>query len=282
MNADYHGQPILRICAEQKVPSSDISVGLRTLPETGGELHFKLMLEWLRQCDQHHGKFGCGGILGRDLDFLPTRVLDVGNGSNPDSLRLHCTQRGQKLDYIALSHCWGKPDPAEWRRICTHRTNFRDHCDSVAFNTLPRTFQDAITVTRKLGKQFLWIDSLCIIQGDDEDWEREAALMEMVYSCAYCTISATSARNFNEGFLLPRPDRACIQLPRVSDSVGSLWLCETVDNFRADVEEGPVNQRGWVFQERVLSRRVIYFASNQTYFECGGGVYCETLTRLWK
>jgi Heterokaryon incompatibility protein (HET) len=283
LKADYHDQPVLRLCAEQVSIASDIQVGLHTLPDSTSELRFKILLEWLRDCDENHTKFGCHRVLGRNTtDFLPTRLLDIGDGSNPDSLRLYCTKAGDNLQYIALSHCWGKPSRAEWDKMCTHKENFQHRCNSFASKSLPKTFQDAITVTRNLGKRYLWIDSICIIQGDSEDWEQEAVLMEKVFSAAYCTISATSAKSFNDGFLLSRPDRTCIQLPHKLESIGSLWLCETIDNFRADVEEAQVNQRGWVFQERVLSRRTIYFASNQAYFECGGGVFCETMTRLRK
>ena len=50
-----------------------------------------------------------------------------------------------------------------------------------------------ITITRKLGFDYLWIDSLCIVQDDIEDWKHESASMEGVYTSAYCTVAATSA-----------------------------------------------------------------------------------------
>ncbi|KAK3346461.1 heterokaryon incompatibility protein-domain-containing protein [Lasiosphaeria hispida] len=236
----------------------------------------RLLAEWLRTCD-------CGPPAAPA--FRPTRVLDVGDdGPGPKALRLHCTAASSDgYDYVALSHCWGRPTAEEWERVCTHPGNFETRCRNLPFIDMPKTFQDAITVTRKLGKRFLWIDSLCIIQGDEADWERESQLMESIFSSAYCTLSATSARGFNDGFLLPRHVRLCMPVPNAPKEAAAaapLWLCETVDDFRADVEMGVVNQRGWVLQERVLSRRTIYFTSSQTYFECGGGVRCETMTRL--
>jgi hypothetical protein len=41
-----------------------------------------------------------------------------------------------------------------------------------------------------------------------------------------------------------------------------------------------LNRRGWVLQERALSRRIIHFTATQTYWECGKGVHCESLTRM--
>jgi hypothetical protein len=58
------------------------------------------------------------------------------------------------------------------------------------------------------------------------------------------------------------------------------FLCDAIDNFDLDVDQGELNKRGWVLQERALSRRTIYFTEKQTYWECGGGVRCETLTKM--
>lgn len=69
----------------------------------------------------------------------------------------------------------------------------------------PATFYDAIRVTRMLGVQYLWIDSLCIIQNDARDWQIESSRMGDVYRNAYLTIAACCASSDSEGFLRPRP-----------------------------------------------------------------------------
>lgn len=285
LKVSERSRPVLRICAERESPGyQDIHVGLPTLPMAGSELHMSLMKEWLRSCKcgpPHAAPDGEGDAASEQM-FRPTRVLDVG-GPGSSELRLHCTPTAPgRHDYIALSHCWGKPTKEEWRKVCTHVENYEARCRHLALEDMPKTFRDAITVTWGLGKRFLWIDSLCIIQGDEDDWERESQLMEAIFNSAYCTISATSATGFDQGFLLPRPPRECVRLPNAPPEADPLWLCEVVDDFRTDVEDGPVNRRGWVFQERALSRRIIYFTENQTYFECGGGVRCETLSKFRK
>lgn len=133
-------------------------------------------------------------------------------------------------------------------------------------------------ITRSLHIPYLWIDSICIVQDDPEDWRRESVLMEDVFSSAYCT---TSAR--------VKPGSALLKSPRNRKVVGlkphgytSVFICEPIDDFQRDVEEDPLSNRGWVFQERVLSRRTICFTENQAYWECGEGVRCETLTRMKK
>jgi hypothetical protein len=303
-NLKVNDRPVLRLCAEPEwADDQDIQIGFPTLPKAGSTIHFELIREWLRVCDKKHTKFGCNGESnqpwqhdvfsnqpwqhrvhdvgdGMKQGWLPTRVLDVGDDKNRNLLRLYCTKPADRGEYIALSHCWGKPTPRERERSCTFANNISERCGRIDFDELAETFQDAVTVTRKLGKRYLWIDSLCIIQGDREDWEREAKLMETVFSTAYCTIAATSAKGPTVGFLGGRPVRQCIRVPNASKNV--LYFCETVDNFRGDVEEGILNQRGWVFQERALSRRIIHFSDNQTYFECGQGIHCETLGRMRK
>jgi hypothetical protein len=176
----------------------------------------------------------------------------------------------------------------EKKKFCTTIDNIEERCHEEGFDIaiLPRSFQDAINVTRKLGKQYLWIDSLCIIQYGDhlEDWKRESKKMVGVFRNAYCTIAATSATDANQGFLArPSLKDTDSQTVHVKESLhGPLYVSRVVDDFQSDVEAGILNQRGWVFQERALSRRTVHFTANQAYWECGDGVRCETLTRMRK
>jgi Heterokaryon incompatibility protein (HET) len=204
----------------------------------------------------------------------------VGDHENSDSLRLFCTNQDERGRYIALSHCWGEIKEEKREKFCTYRSNFDARCDNIDIDALPKTFRDAIRVTRELGVRFLWIDSLCIIQKDEDDWDRESKKMETVFGSAYCTIAASSARDSTEGFLSPRSPRQCVKVPNTSDT--PLYICENIDNFHRDVEEGELSKRGWVLQERALSRRTIHFTTAQTYWECGQGVRCESLIKMHK
>jgi len=179
---------------------------------------------------------------------------------------------------MALSHRWGAPQ--QHKQFCTLTTNLGKFAEGIAFRDLPKTFQDAITVTRRLGIQYLWIDSLCIVQDDVDDWDAESKLMEQVFSSAYCTLAASCASGTADGFLKGRSNRGCVTIKHPNGT--PFYLCRSIDNFRADVDEGELNKRGWVLQERALSRRTVYFTENQSYWECGKGVRCETLTKTRK
>jgi hypothetical protein len=293
------------------------------------------MRGWLSVCDQEHESYGCHS---KSKSVLPTRVLDVGEGAYSDSIRLYCSKENEQGDYIALSHCWGEFTDEERAIFCTFKENINDRRRGIEVPKLPKTFRDAIRVTRELGKQYLWIDSLCIIQNDSRDWKKEAKTMKMVYSMAYFTIAATSAPDSKHGFLKPREQRKFVKIEkppppppppprptRISQEdrynqlrkfeaqykaekeykfyevrgggymreLGAdlappevkqfpLYICEHIDDFTRHVEESVLNSRAWVFQERGLSRRILHFSAAQTYWECGVGVHCETLTLMYK
>lgn len=220
---------------------------------------------------------------------LPTRLVDVGQ-DNGDSSKVYLrvskllreSAQGHDLRYIALSHPWG--DGALHNHFCTTRSNFvsRLH-DGMLVSDMPKTFRDAVLVSRALGIRYIWIDSLCIIQGLDGDFHREAEFMETVFSTAYCVIAASRARGTSSGFLSDAPrKRDFIRLDQQLPSRDSFYICEEIDDFQSHIIDGHLNKRGWVLQERALARRTIYFAEAQTYFECGTGVRCETLTKMTK
>jgi hypothetical protein len=50
-------------------------------------------------------------------------------------------------------------------------------------------------VARQVDLGFLWIDALCIIQDDKQDWEEQCPRMENVYKNALVTIVPTDAEN---------------------------------------------------------------------------------------
>jgi hypothetical protein len=193
-------------------------------------------------------------------------------------LRLVETAEIEPSRYIALSHCWGPLQ--EHEKCCTFKRNITQRKMLIEFDDLPRTFRDAVTVARGLSINYIWIDSLCIIQDDEIDWRSEASKMGQVFSAAYCTISASSAKSSLQGFLPNRTPRSVVKVP--SNTAGSIFACVDIDDFQSDVELSPLNNRGWVLQERALSRRTMFFTSTQVYWECGAGIHCETLTRLDK
>lgn len=250
-------------------PIPHLQIGFPELPQTGSHAHLESLRHWLGSCDEHHP--ACKAAVSLSL---PTRLIDVGSGIEP-KIKLYETGPGDDMRYMALSHPWGEPP-----HFCTYKDDVETYKGNIEFSKLPATFQDAVTVTRELGVRYLWIDSICIIQGPDGDFAQQSQRMEDVFSQAYCILAASSARGQEDGFLKPRKKRDYIQLER--NNKPAVCVSEFVDDFDRYVLKSPLNQRGWVLQERALARRTIYFTSEQTFWECGSGVQCETMTKMNK
>ncbi|KAG9240575.1 hypothetical protein BJ878DRAFT_429992 [Calycina marina] len=261
----HTGETVLSLYANTKTLYPFAQLGLPQLPDPGGSIQMQLLKEWLQVCDDLHE---CG--LKSDPE-LPTRVIDV------KAERLFVQGKHKIFGrYLALSHCWGTINPQAV--YCTRKANLHNHKEHINFKILPQTFRDALKIALKIGVQYLWIDSVCIVQDDPSDWESESKRMENVFSSAYCTLAASSARGAFDGFL--RSDRARRPCAALKSTEGGLYICEAVDDFQKDVEDSVLNGRAWVLQERALSRRTIHFTNTQVYWECGEGVHCETLTKL--
>ena len=149
---------------------------------------------------------------------------------------------------------------------------------------IPKTFQDAIRFNRHLGIRYLWIDSLCIIQQDSDDWARESAKMCDVYENAYVTIAASSASNSTQGlFLQDTWDLLSLQISSAgAQGVEFFGRRAGPDHPRTQItpehegnEDWPLFERAWVLQERLMSPRVVHFCKHEVAWECGRGTLCQ-------
>jgi Heterokaryon incompatibility protein (HET) len=228
--------------------------------------------KWIEECESSHRLCRSG----RHVE-LPKRLVDVASvlHLNEPGVRLVGTE-GMTGSYACLSHCWGR-DPIVARS--TSKT-IQDFKNFISWSLLPRNFQDAITLTRELGIPYIWIDSLCIIQDDLADWERESAKMAKIYQDSFVTVAATASPNAAGGcFTRIQPDR-CLHV-EVDDNL-SFYLgvrdCSDVVHNRdpdAFTKTFPLFTRGWVYQERKLSRRTLYCNRGELSFECGEVSRCE-------
>jgi Heterokaryon incompatibility protein (HET) len=228
---------------------------------------------------------------------VPTRLIEVGALAAPvlrlvESSSLPEEERNA-TKYIALSYPWGRSPPHE--HFITNQQNVEAYKIEIP-NKLPPTLADAVKTTRHLNIRYLWINSLCIIQGPSGDFAEQAGRMGAVFSSEYCVLAATSANGTSSGFLNRTPKRELgAVIDRNDEGVnpvyfkntsvdgkrgGMILVDERFDDFDRDVLKSPLNQRGWVFQESALARRTVHLTNNQTCFECGQGIRCETLTKM--
>jgi hypothetical protein len=116
--------------------------------------------------------------------------------------------------------------------------------DNIDMDELPKTFQDAIVITRRLGARYLWIDSLCNIQDSVEDWENESASMEHVYRNSMCNIAVTSGMDGSVGCLFERNPlraQACrVRINSMPDTPSPLGIYDIISqSFWNDKNRGP-------------------------------------------
>ncbi|KAF6785733.1 heterokaryon incompatibility protein [Colletotrichum sojae] len=211
--------------------------------DTASEEAWSKATAWIQRCASTH--HACN-VEANAEPWYPTRLLDL---TAPD---------------LSLN---------TFRLVST----FTEFQKGIDLDKLPKTFRQAVQVTRKLGVRYLWIDSLCILQDRDDlsDWLVEAGLMHKVYSHSYCNISAAGARDSSKGLFFERN-------PRISDTA-AVELCVKGLGLDADylncsivdlrfwghaVGQCPLNKRGWVLQERLLSPRVLHFGRDQLFWEC--------------
>ncbi|KAF0325102.1 hypothetical protein GQ607_007723 [Colletotrichum asianum] len=224
---------------------------------TPAEKHLDLLREWADDCDQNHS--GCH----RDIGKLPTRVIDVGEDGKREP-RLVETE-GNIGRYMTLSHCWGL-HPV----IQTTSLTIGDHLKALPLSKLPNTFRDAVIVTRAMGIQYLWIDSLCIIQDSKQDWERESANMGSIYFSSYLTIAASGSTDSRGGCFIPRDTFNHVELrcsqPDGNDSIRVMVRPQPGDFVH--LSKRTLHTRAWVLQEKILSSRMINFDTDQLLWQC--------------
>ena len=234
---------------------------------------------WLRMCDKHDT---CQDTT---PNILPTRVIDV--QSSPPKLVMGNGIIGK---YVTLSHCWGisKEHPFE-AQYTSQTSTLSSRMEGMPLEDLPATFRDAVIATRDLGFQYLWIDSICILQDSIPDKSVEIARMGDVYGNAALCICATSGINSKSGFLPPYPSlQPSVKLPfhPMNNEPGSYILFsqdlyESQSQFPIDwvwdIHQRSIwNTRAWTLQERVLSPRILHFTCGRMYFECAKGFFMET------
>ncbi|KAI0182316.1 heterokaryon incompatibility, partial [Xylaria flabelliformis] len=164
------------------------------------------------------------------------------------------------------SHCWGSSQPT---RLTKETLSEFSHPSSV--QSLPQTYQHAMAIANSLKFRYLWIDSLCIIQDDDEDWQTQSRFMGLIYRNAVCNIAATWAADSNDGcFVYRNPDtvRSCFVTLYQAFDMPSTYQIYDDDLYGLDIACAPPNSRGWVVQERYFARRQLNIAKHQVYWEC--------------
>ncbi|UQC73906.1 uncharacterized protein CLUP02_00553 [Colletotrichum lupini] len=227
-----------------------------------------------------------------DTGFIPTRLIDVGS-TDLDVPRLvtsdilHKGNEGnlRRVEYATLSYCWGsREDAAE--QLKTTRKNLSEHLEGIPLDFMSPVVKDTAITCRALGLRYLWVDALCIIQGDIEDWNSESLTMGRVYYCSTLTICPLASASCLQGYLGERAPgldlpfqskrresvRGTYTFFPSSDDRKPIWNSSSLIN---DLKRAVWETRGWTFQENMLSTRLLFIGPGLWHFACENGSTSE-------
>ncbi|KAF4631841.1 hypothetical protein G7Y89_g6293 [Cudoniella acicularis] len=277
----YHFTSQLGIFADEDSPAalSEDVIGRKVDQSADSEANIQRTLAWLQTCLSTHP--GCViGTFPSSFETwslsLPTRLIRIRSDRGSSlSITLYESAANESGAYIALSHCWGRH-----QIITTTISTIDERKTGIPFSALSKTFQDSIILTHKLGVEYIWIDSLCIIQDSGSDWEQEAARMGTVYQNALLTIAASAASDGQKGCFFPRsqvlsPVEITYNAP-IQDGNKGVYIQGRLPYLDEDLDEAPLNKRAWTLQEHLLSKRVLHCCANQLYWECQSTCFSES------
>ena len=226
-----------------------------------------LIKTWLRECRESHQT--CERQVSTHNQWYPTRLLDL-EAAKDGRIRLIVT-RNHKIQepYATLSHCWGDSNILKLTQA-----NYKRMQTSILLADLPRSFTDAIGLATYRSTRYIWIDSLMIIQDSKEDWVQESAQMGKVYKNAQYNIGAGASENSEGGLFLPRDPELVNPFPITLNQTDYMLVWNSL--WYSGIDDSHLLQRGWVFQERWLTPRMIHFSNEQVLWECSDGLACET------
>ncbi|KAI0896841.1 heterokaryon incompatibility protein-domain-containing protein [Annulohypoxylon nitens] len=279
-------------------------------PSIGSNQSLNKIQGWISSCQENHS-YCTGCHSGADM-FFPARVIDVINAdfgtiSVKDKEQVVSQDKNEIMNqqvswsgstpnqtstrtypiYWTLSHRWG--DPTKIKQLL--RTTESQLREGISLSELSPTFRDAVLLVCRLGYRYIWIDSLCIFQDSTSDWHREVGSLADIYRHSFCNISAISSSYdpehtglFNQRTPMVKTLYPFIEDIQLTDQSGNTsngsWLIRNRSMWDSEIERAPLSRRGWVVQERFLSRRLIHFTRNQIHWECLQCTYCEIEPRV--
>ncbi|KAI1206225.1 heterokaryon incompatibility protein-domain-containing protein [Annulohypoxylon truncatum] len=281
--------PFYLCCYATQTPGSEVAgnwLGL-ALPSSQdySEPHrAEWMKQALRKCEAHNHEL-------TDEHFAPERLIDV-SSPKPRLVLRGKYQMSQTNPYVptyaALSYCWGPPEDARLQLTTTKET-FEKRRRGIENHEMTQVLKDAVFIARELGMPYLWIDALCITQGDTGDWEKQSVDMSKIYGNPKVTLCAASSMSCRESFLRQRGSR--IRMPfrstlqpsitgsfdvqfkyvRMATNGSRIFSHRGMDVFDLDLSQANWSGRGWVFQERFSSRCKLSFGNAFIHYLCDKG-----------
>ena len=224
-----------------------------------------VLRQWIAKGDSPHG-------------VLPVRESFSPMLQNTSSFRLidvveeRVVESSIRCRFLALSYVWGGyqkfQSTKQNQSLLGQRCSLRDA-------ELPLTIRDAIDLVREIGERYLWVDSLCITQDDDDYKMGQIRLMDQIYNNAVAVIVCATGENAEAGLNGFRSfSRKWTQYTAAIQGLIVANYAEQTDSME-EIWASKWRSRAWTFQEEMLARRQLTFTSNEVIFESAEGESTE-------
>lgn len=265
--------PKVHLIIERNEPEElegDIKEGaLHGRPVSPDRIDWEYVAKWLKICKSRHPRMrvnevSYGRTPQRPSTSRPIRSLEAVNLLVIDVYGLCVTPLPRDEEYIALSYMWGKDQELKLKK-----QNTKQLLTPEIFRTITpsRTIVDAMEATRRLGYRYIWVDALCITQDDEQTIQNNVGVMDLIQAEAALTIVAAAGTNADSGL----PGVFC-DIPRTQQQhtchIDKITVANMLDSSNDAINFSRWNSRGWTYQERLLSTRLLIFTDAQVYFEC--------------
>ncbi|KAI0198345.1 heterokaryon incompatibility protein-domain-containing protein [Astrocystis sublimbata] len=261
------GPSVLEVENGNQMPESRF----RWSQTTHASVGLEMMSSWLRNCLDNHGK--CSVKMGTDR---PKRLLDL--AAYERDVRLVSEHETCGQPYATLSYRWGNPSSSSI--TLTHKT-LCEFMQMIDVDTLPKTIQEAIQLSRDISLRYLWVDALCIIQGDARDFSDEISRMGAIYANSLVTIAAASSVDSAGGLHVDRQPLSQEDCLMWHDDNSLVYVRGSHSGCDQDLhrhEMSTLDSRVWAYQERVMAPRTLRFTSNEIVWECRELQQCQRCT----
>ncbi|KIX09139.1 uncharacterized protein Z518_00217 [Rhinocladiella mackenziei CBS 650.93] len=233
--------------------------------EITGKISYSLIQTWLDICQRRHGN-SCREEEGFKRNFLSIRLIDV-------KRRRVISVRNPVPRYFALSYVFGKTVP----RVPYQKLTVSSEDPWPLPPKLPKTVEDAITFTERMGRDFLWVDAYCINQLNKSELQFQMLLMDIIYQCAEMTILANDGLSEDAG--LPGISRRieCTAQPTLETAGGGRLTATFVESVWDTQGRAPWDSRAWTLQEGLLSKRCLIFDRYHIRMKCQKEIFHDLM-----
>ncbi|KAF2195861.1 HET-domain-containing protein [Zopfia rhizophila CBS 207.26] len=244
---------------------------LDIISDSSSQSAFNRAAAWLSYCINNHDECKVP-----NAGYVPHRLLNVGADGVREPFLF---EPREPATYICLSYCWG-PDVHDVLK--TTKANLPSHYHAIKLSLLPATIRDAVVFCRGLNVSNLWVDSLCIVQDDLDEWRQDSAHMGDIYMNSLLTIAAEEPASCKVGFLGKQrygsPEwqrRVVTEVPGGSEIFIRPGQEDYEHDEYEDNKQSSLGKRGWCLQESILPTRKLRFNGNEMEWECNRLLFCE-------